>query len=214
MRHWPRAALSILTLVSLPLLSAPAPDNVMQARPGVRFDPERRCSEVRPAGPDDEVVAVVLFQVGATGVPSHASVKASSGSAELDAAAVGCVLKLRFQPATRMGDGTAVDSWQQMAWKRTRLAANRDAAGAALIPAAAAVPGAIAAPSASAALRGAAEVRVCVGADGKPAGEPTLTHSSGDAALDRSALEAARSGYRTAGGPPGCAQLSLRPEAH
>ena len=126
MRYGPRAALAALALAAIGIHTAsgaPAPDNILQAHPALRFDPASRCSDVRPAGPDDEPVAVVLFQVGSTGVPSKATVKASSGAADLDAAATNCVLRLRFQPATRMGDGVAIDSWQQMAWKRARVGA-------------------------------------------------------------------------------------------
>ena len=126
MRYGPRAAITALALAAIganPASGTPAPDNILQAHPALRFDPASRCSDVRPAGPDDEPVAVVLFQVGSTGVPSKATVKASSGAADLDAAATNCVLRLRFQPATRMGDGVAIDSWQQMAWKRARVGA-------------------------------------------------------------------------------------------
>ena len=49
--------------------NAPDPDRVLRARIALRFDPIARCPDVRPAVEEDEVVAVVLFQVGSTGVP-------------------------------------------------------------------------------------------------------------------------------------------------
>ena len=212
MRHGLRAALAALALGVLgshTAAGAPAPDNILQAHPALRFDPADRCSDVRPAGPDDEPVAVVLFQVGSTGVPSKATVKSSSGAADLDAAATGCVLKLRFQPATRMGDGVAIDSWQQMTWKRARASATTTTT-----PASPAVAGA--APARIAPAPGTAQVHVCVDAGGSLTAAPTLTHSSGDAGFDQAALQVARSGsgsYRAAGPSPApCLQLTLRPE--
>ncbi len=208
MHHGLRAALSALALAALGIATAaaaPAPDNVLQAHPAVRFDPASRCSDVRPAGPDDEPVAVVLFQVGSTGVPSKATVKSSSGAADLDAAAASCVLKLRFQPATRMGDGVAIDSWQQMAWRRAHV-------GSAPTPPQAGTT----APASAAPAPGTAQVQVCVDAGGSLTAAPTLTHSSGDAGFDQAALQVARSGsgsYRAAGPSPApCLQLTLRPE--
>lgn len=219
MRYGPRAAITALALAAIganPASGTPAPDNILQAHPALRFDPASRCSDVRPAGPDDEPVAVVLFQVGSTGVPSKATVKASSGAADLDAAATNCVLRLRFQPATRMGDGVAIDSWQQMAWKRARVGAatalpqpQPATATASLAPSAA--------PAGTASAPGTAQIRVCVDAGGSLTAAPTLTHSSGDAGFDQAALQVARSGsgsYRAVGSPAApCLQLSLRPEA-
>jgi len=217
MRHGSRPALTALALAAIGIhaaTGAPAPDNILQAHPALRFDPASRCGDVRAAGPDDEPVAVVLFQVGSTGVPSKATVKSSSGAADLDAAATSCVLKLRFQPATRMGDGVPIDSWQQMAWKRARVGAV-PAAPQAGTPAVSAAPAA--APASAAPAPGTAQVHVCVDAGGSLTAAPTLTHSSGDAGFDQAALQMARAAsgsYRAAGAASApCLQLTLRPEA-
>ncbi len=215
MRYGPRAALAALALAAIGIHTAsgaPAPDNILQAHPALRFDPASRCSDVRPAGPDDEPVAVVLFQVGSTGVPSKATVKASSGAPDLDAAATNCVLKLRFQPATRMGDGVAIDSWQQMAWKRARVSAGPVLPPPSVATASVALP---AAPAGAASAPGTAQVHVCVDAAGSLTTAPTLTRSSGDAGFDQAALQVARSGsgsYRAGPGTAPCLQLTLRPE--
>lgn len=213
MRHGSRSALAALALAAIGSYTAsgaPAPDNILQAHPALRFDPAGRCSDVRAAGPDDEPVAVVLFQVGSTGVPSKATVRSSSGAADLDAAATSCVLKLRFQPATRMGDGVPIDSWQQMAWKRARVSA------ATAVPQAG-TAAASTAPASAAPAPGTAQVHVCVDAGGSLTAAPTLTHSSGDAGFDQAALQMARaaSGSYRAAGPASapCLQLRLRPEA-
>ena len=191
--------------------SATSPPNVVAARIALRYDSVSRCPEVRPAGVDDEPVALVLFHVGSTGVPSKASIRASSGLADLDAAAMSCVMNLRFQPATRLGDGEPIDSWQQMSWKAA------PAQRAAHLPSAPAVAaaGASPAPARTAEPEG-ARVHVCVDESGKLRDAPTLVHSSGNADFDAAALNIARAAsgaYRPAqrAGRPaaGCVQLTV-----
>src|SRR6202158_2790095 len=92
--------------------NTPGPASISRAHVAWRFDPIRQCPDLRLA---EDGAAVVVFLVGASGVPSRAAIKSSSGSEALDTAAMNCVLKLRFQPATRAGDGVAVDSWQEIA---------------------------------------------------------------------------------------------------
>src|SRR5215472_2837988 len=86
--------------------------------PAARFpfgvDPAKRCPELRHTNAEAGAVAVVQFVVGSTGAPSRVSIRESSGSETFDAAATSCVLKLRFAPATRLGDGVTIDSWQQL----------------------------------------------------------------------------------------------------
>jgi TonB family protein len=232
MRHWPFATLMYAVLITCAPFAAaenapPAPGNALLARFALRYNPETRCPAVRPASPDEKGVAVVLFQVGPTGVPSQASIRASSQSAPLDAAALECVLKLRFQPATRLGDGTAVESWQQMGWKWTQQPGSPETSAAATPSAATsaaaagsvgAVQTSVPAPrSASPRLSHTAEVRACVDRAGKLLNEPTIVHSSGDGGLDAAAVNIARSGsayYRpspAAGGGPasGCVDLTI-----
>jgi TonB family protein len=240
MRSWGKAALlyaGVLTAHTV-LVSAdtsPGSTALLRGRPAAWTDPRSRCPDLRQADPEDSPVAVVVFHVGSTGIPSQASIKTSSGSPELDSAALACVMKLRFLPATAAGEGVGIESWQQTAWRRVThtTAAPATSAGAATIaaPAAAATPAAAAGgagagaavaaatQTAPTAIRSAsAEVRVCAGADGKLTQEPVVSHSSGDAAFDAAALEIARSGsghYRpgsTANGQPaaGCVLLSIR----
>ena len=243
MRSWGKAALlcaGVLTAHTV-LVSADTPPGstaLLRGRPAAWTDPRSRCPDLRQADPEDSPVAVVVFHVGSTGIPSQASIKTSSGSPELDSAALACVMKLRFLPATAAGEGVGIESWQQTAWRRVphTTAAPAAPAGAATIsaPAAAAAPVAAAAaagagaavgtgaavgaatPTASTAIRSAsAEVRVCAGADGKLTQAPVVSHSSGDAAFDAAALEIARSGsghYRpgsTANGQPAAGCLLL-----
>jgi TonB family protein len=231
MRHWSGALLCTLALLSVcaGALSAPAPQNIIRARTAVRYDPIARCPDIRPATVDDSPVAVVRFRVGTSGVPSQASVSSPSGVTDLDAAAVNCVLKLRFQPATRLGDAEAIESWQEMAWKAAPAhhdakqgEAPAAAAGSAPVLTAAAVAAPVAAvskqpaaPAGHAAPEG-AQVQVCVDGAGKLVQEPTLVHSSGDAELDAAALRVARAGsgaYRSPVSPnsaAGCMQLTLQ----
>jgi TonB family protein len=220
-----RVTLACTSLVCTPLAAAaqqsapPAPPAAAsQARFALGFNALSRCPTLRVAGADDVQVVVVMFQVGASGVPSQPSVTAPSGSAELDAAAMSCVLKLRFQPATRLGDGTAVESWQQMAWKWSPSAARSVGTGT-LPPSAAAAtqpPPRASTPSASTR----AEVRVCVDESGRLTAAPKLMHPSGDADFDAAAIAVARSGsgqYRPPSvgrdGKPiaGCLQVAIEP---
>jgi TonB family protein len=229
MRSWDKAALLCAGVFSAHTVlvaadSPQVPANLLRARPAAWTDPRSRCPNLRTADPADDAVAVVAFHVGSTGVPSQATIKTSSGSPELDSAAVACVMKLKFLPAIAAGEGGAMDSWQQIAW---RSATHTAAAPAAAAPTAAAAGGTGAAPvsaaapaQAAAAATGAAaigaaaaggstaaatpaaaathsagaEVRVCAGADGKLTQEPLVSRSSGDAAFDAAALEIARSG--------------------
>ena len=198
------------------------PGDAIQAHVAWRYDTLSRCPDVRPAEVDDQPVAVVLFHVGTSGVPSQASIKASSGLPELDAAAQACVMKLRFQAATHMGDGTAMESWQQMAWKQAPRHAPAAVAPLPAAPvsaaavAAAAVAGTAAASAANpSSAASAAQVHVCVNDAGKLAQEPKLTRGSGDADFDSAALRVARAAsgsYRPAPKQAAdCLLLSIAP---
>ena len=247
---WKRLTLACLGLLSTagvaviavsaegPALTPPA--SAPLARTAITYNPLRRCPDLRIAGEDDPDFATVIFLVGPSGVPSHPSLVAPSGSQELDAAAMSCVLKLRFQPATRPGDGTAVESWQKIRWKwapaanRTGATAASQAPGVAPSSAAggsATLPAASPAGVANAAgdvgerqhaspAVNRAEVRVCVDAQGRLTGQPKLTRPSGDPGFDAAAVEVAKSGsglYRAASGDGktagGCLQLAIAPSA-
>jgi len=203
-------------------------DNILQAHVALAYNAPKRCPDLRPAAPSDAMVAVIVFRVGPSGVPSEPSIRASSGSAALDSAAVSCVMNLRFQPATSFGEGSPIASWQQIAWKWANPQAHPEgaaaaspaptppaAAGAGVAGLAAVAAGGTATAAGLAAAKtaapgaavagaggdGRAEVRVCVDASGALTQGPTLTHSSGDAAFDQAALGIARSGagyYRPA----------------
>ena len=94
-------------------------DDLRNAQLAWGSNPAKRCPELHQSTAEEGAVAVVKFMVGPTGTPSQASIRSSSGSTGFDAAAMGCVAKLHFLPATRYGDGTAVASWQQFALKWT-----------------------------------------------------------------------------------------------
>jgi TonB family protein len=207
MGTWRTVTVACMTLLSLCAVAAPGSDEVRDAAVATGYDARSRCPDLAAADPQDGAAARVLFLVGPTGVPSQASIKSSSGSADLDAAAVSCVLKLKFLPAVHVGDGNAVSSWQEIAWEWGRAhttAANPTAAASvAAVAVTGAPPPAPAHPGA-----GAAEARVCVDAAGRLAQDPVITRSSGDPALDAATLRVARA---AAGSYPasGCVQLSL-----
>lgn len=173
---------------------------------------------------------MVVFLVGTSGVPSRASIKSSSGSEALDTAAMKCVWRLRFQPAIRTGDGVAVDSWQEVAWRwATQREQHRDPQGTAsresqqddqnsIALIAAKENDASARPESSPPKEAKVELHVCSDVAGKLAQDPTIIRSSGDPGLDEAAIAIAKSGsgyYRpatTSGGKPvsGCAQLAIK----
>ncbi len=192
------------------------------AHPAWLVNVASRCPELRIA--DDEAIApaVVTLMVSAGGVPSQARIERSSGSADLDAAALACTTKLRFQPLTRMGDGVPIDAWQQISWRWARNAAGASAAATApaVAPPAPAAPLAVSAGTTAAGAAGersgarTAAVRVCSAAAGA-APEASLTRSSGDAASDQRALGMARSALRAdaaavPGAAPGCIGMTFR----
>jgi TonB family protein len=200
--------------------SSPAADELITAKLAWGADPAKRCPDLRQAAAEEGAVAVVQFKVGPTGVPSQASLRTSSGSAGFDAAAVSCVGKLRFLPATRAGDGVAVDSWQQMALKSAGAASAPQTARCDSPTQSSVVmtdpqqleegkreqPGPATRP---------AGVCVCVDQAGKLAQPPLLTASSGVPAFDKAALELSSAAhYRPAtstGGQPtqGCFRFKV-----
>lgn len=219
------AALLAAGLFPAALLAGPPPQGIALrgATVAIGFDSRSRCPDLIQTDPQEASAAVVVLVVGPSGVPTEPSIRTSSGSDALDAAALSCVTRLRYLPAVRAGDGTAVASWQEIAWKwgRSHASANASApaatapaaAAAAALPAlAAATPSA---PGARAAAPGSTEVRVCADESGGLREGPLVTRSSGDASLDAAAVAVARSGapyYRPAGSTAvsGCAQLVIR----
>lgn len=196
--------------------NVPAGASVSQARVAWTVDATRQCPDLRIA--EDGTVAVVVFLVSSGGIPSRASIRSSSGSEVLDAAALSCVMKLKFQPATRVGDGVPVDSWQAMAWRWVSrpgqaTAAQTQSAIPLVTTSMAAAGGRPQDPP-----FGEVELRVCSDAAGKLVQEPSVIHSSGDPGLDAAAVKIAKSGsgnYRPAtasAGKPlsGCAQLAIK----
>jgi TonB family protein len=211
-------AVCVLALAwTAPAQTAPAPKDVFLAHPAVRYDPKDRCPDLRIS--DEGDTATVVFMVSAYGTPSQASVRSPSGIQGLDEAAVACVLRLKFQPATRPGDAQPLDAWQQLGLRYAARTSAPAAAAAGSAPvAAAALTGtttaAVAASSPSQAGGGTSEVHVCADASGRLTQEPVVTRSSGSAALDAAAVKIARSGaasYHPAGSPAlsGCAQLKV-----
>ncbi|MGP8033693.1 MAG: TonB family protein [Steroidobacteraceae bacterium] len=192
------AALLALGPWADPARSAPpVPDLVRDADLAIGYDAKGRCPELTHADPQDRSAALVLLLVGPTGVPSRASIKSSSGSQSLDAAALSCVQQLRFLPAVHAGDGNAIDSWQEIAWKWGRFHTETAAPAPAATAAIAARP---------------AEARVCLDASGRPMQEPVITRSSGDAGLDAAALNAARSAAPGSYAREGCLRIAVTPD--
>ena len=234
MRKW-RITILTCTLLGLqanmaPAQNTPGPKAPRPGRVAWSSDPLKRCPDLRVAGGGP--AAVVLFRVGRSGVSSQASIKSSSGSQSLDDAAVGCVLKLRFEPEVRLGDGETVDSWQEMAWEWASQTPDHHDTQAGTASAAVAPPEpppvvtgstAAAAPPASAKQdRSHREdskvaVRVCADDTGRLVHDPAIVRSSGNPGLDQAAIAIAKSGSAyyhpetTVGGKPvsGCAQLVI-----
>jgi TonB family protein len=186
----------------------------------IGYETKGRCPDLMQADTEDSSAELVVLVVGPSGVPSQPSIKSSSGSETLDAAAISCVMKLRFLPAVRAGEGSAMASWQEIAWKwgRAHVAPSPPASGTAAATATAPLgptTGVSAAGSGTRPGAGGAEVRVCADESGRLTGDPVITRSSGDAALDEAAVRIARSGapyYRPAGAAAlsGCAQLAIK----
>ena len=173
---------------------------------------------------------MVVFWLPSSGTPSQISIKSSSGSNALDSAAISCVSRLRFAPATRLGDGEPIDSWKQIALRwanqgnadETRAMTSQNplsGASRASEPIAGA-PAQVAADARQDDSGGQANsvtVRVCVDETGRLKQDPTIVRSSGKASLDQAAVRIAASGsayYRpdsSSNGPPvsGCAQLAI-----
>jgi TonB family protein len=174
-------------------------------------------------------MTVVIFWLPRSGIASQISIKSSSGSNALDAAAATCVSKLRFAPATRLGDGEPIDSWRQIGLRWTDQG-NADSTRAmspqnpssGVTPASQPVAAAPAQKAADARQDGvqsnSVTVRVCADETGRLQQDPTIVQSSGKEALDQAAVRIAASGsayYRpdtSSNGPPvsGCAQLAVK----
>jgi TonB family protein len=220
---------AFLACAALPAVAAapawagpPAGAELREASVAVGYETRARCPGLIQTDVQEPSAALIVLVVGPSGVPSQASIRTSSGSESLDTAALSCVTKLRFLPAVRAGEGSAMSSWQEIAWKwgREHFAQSPPAAGSAPV-AAIAAPGvaaggaATAGPAGAPAAAGGAEVRVCADETGKLTQDAVITRSSGDPGLDQAALRIARSGapyYRPAGATAvtGCAQLAIK----
>lgn len=213
MHNWLGATFTCVVL-SVPLESQaapvlPVPENPRHAQTAWRFNPETRCPELRVA--DWGTKAVAVFLLSSNGTPSQISIRSSSGSDALDSATLSCVARLRFAPATTLGNGEPIDSWQQIALTWATRASEP-------IAAAPAKPTANAKQDDSRGHANNVTVHVCVDAAGKLEQDPTIVHSSGIASLDQAAVRIAASGsayYRpdtSPNGPPasGCAQLTIK----
>jgi len=164
---------------------------------------------------------VVVFWLPRSGIPSQISIKSSSGSNALDSAAISCVARLRFAPATSIGYGDPIDSWQQVALRwanqgnadETRATTSQNPLSGAPVQIAA-----NARQETTASHADSVTVHVCVYETGKLEQDPTIVHSSGIASLDQAAVRIAASGsayYRpdtSSNEPPvsGCVQLAIK----
>lgn len=212
MQNWFCATLTCVVL-SIPVavhaaVVPPVPENPRQAQTAWGFNPKTRCPDLQIT--DVGTKAVVVFWLPSSGTPSHISIKSSSGSDALDSATIGCVSRLRFPPATTLGNGDPIDSWQQIAFTW----ASRASEPIAVAPANTAK----AKQDDSRGHANNATVHVCVDQAGKLEQDPTIVRSSGIASLDQAAVRIAASGsayYRpdtSPNGPSasGCAQLTIQ----
>jgi len=183
----------------------PVPDQPMRAQTSLTYNPTTRCPDLRIA--DEGTIAVVVFWLPRSGIPTQISIKSSSDSDALDAAAISCVSRLRFAPATTLGDAESIDSWQQIAFRWAKQGNSTESR---------AMTSPESTPAATTAQAESVTVHVCVDASGALEQQPTITHSSGIASLDQAAVRIAASGsayYRpeSSNGRPvsGCAQLAI-----
>src|SRR5215472_6000760 len=151
----------------------PAATELREASVAVGYETRDRCPGLIQTNVEEPSAALIVLVVGPSGVPSQPSIKTSSGSESLDTAALGCVVKLRFLPAVRAGEGSAMASWQEIAWKwgREHFAGSLPAAGPA--PSAATATLGVAAG----ATPGGAEVRVCADESGRLTQDAVITRS-------------------------------------
>ena len=184
----------------------PVPEHPLRAQTSLTYNPTTRCPDLRVA--DEGTIAVVVFWLPRSGTPSQISIKSSSGSNALDAAAISSVSRLRFAAATTLGDAEPIDSWQQIAFRWASQGNSIEPRPMTSQNPTAADPGAQA---------DSVTVHVCVDESGALAQEPTIIHSSGIASLDQAAVRIAASGsayYRPelSNGRPasGCAQLAIK----
>jgi TonB family protein len=158
-------------------------------------------------------ITVVAFWLSGRGVPSRIFVKSSSGSNALDSAAVGCVSKLQFAPATTPGTGDPIDSWRAVGFMWADQV-QTDQTRASAAPAARATAG----QSESGGREESVIVHVCADETGNLKQDPTIVHSSGVASLDQAAIKIAKSGsayYRPLASSngstaSGCVQLAIK----
>lgn len=226
MHNWLGVTLACVVLSVRADISAAQTQPVpyIRAQTSLGFNPKTRCPDLLIA--DQGTIAVIVFFVPTSGIPSRISLKSSSGSNDLDSAAISCVSKLRFASATRLGDGQPIDSWQQIAFTwanqgkidETRAMSSQNPSSGASQSSG---PVAGAPPNARQDAGGQANsvtVHVCVDETGRLEKDPTVVHSSGIASLDQAAVRIAASGsayYRPDTSPngrpvSGCAQLAIK----
>jgi TonB family protein len=231
MHNWLGVALTCMVLSVAADISAAQtqPVTYIRAQTSLGFNPKTRCPDLRVT--DEGTAAVIVFWVPRSGIQSQISIKSSSGSSALDAAAISCVSKLRFASATRVGDGELIDSWQQIAFRwadqgnanetRAVSSQNPSAGGSRSSQLIAGAPPQTASNARQEDSGGQAKsvtVHVCVDETGRLEKDPTIVHSSGMTSLDQAAVRIAASGsayYRpeaSSNGPPvsGCVQLAIK----
>jgi TonB family protein len=210
MNNWISVTFAISALGASANINAaqipPVPENPLEAQTSLGFNIKSRCPELRIV--DAGTRAVIVFWVPKRGIQSQISLKTSSGSNELDSAAISCVSKLRFAPSTTLGDGESADSWQQIA---LTWADQPPPAASARIPV-------NAKQDDSSAQGNSVTVHVCVDEQGKLKQDPAVVQSSGVATLDQAAVKIAAAGsayyhpLSSSSRPStsGCVQLSIK----
>ena len=78
----------------------PAGAELREASVAVGYETKARCPGLIQTDVQEPSDALIVLVVGPSGVPSQASIGTSSGSESLDTAALSCVTKLRFLPAS------------------------------------------------------------------------------------------------------------------
>jgi TonB family protein len=168
------ASLLFLLLPILALASEDVPAKLLNATELMKQCPY-------PAEAESEGETLLSLVIDETGALSNISVKQSSGSQELDDAAVECMKKGQFQPATHDGQATASGSVAPWRWTLPSVARSCDAA-----------------VSKSSLKNGPPDPKIwpqpayvcfCFDDSGVLQGKPTIFHSTGYRDADRMAMD-------------------------
>jgi TonB family protein len=162
----------------------------------------------------EEGATKIRVATDSTGALISSSVLVSSGFSQLDSAALACIKKARFAPATRNGEpiefvGEVIWRWRLPAMLKTceqpHISANtEEMTGVTSVVTLKPAPDAAHRASGG----GSATVCVCLDDSGKVVNDPLISASSGSAFFDSGAINVAKSMHYNPG-RPGCTRMKI-----